>query len=200
MDTDRFDYGFRPTLFTKGERGFRLEADAIVGEWGGTARRIAYSDIASLRFSQLRQSLQPMIASCVITARDGAKLVLRSASAKSFMGVEDRMGAYRAFAWALLQWAVRANPRVQVLVGQSRWVWLMSVVALVLCGLYAVMAIVALALGYVSSRGLFNLILVVVFGPSLYWVAVGGRPKPVDPRGLPPGVLPSDPIRPLPFS
>jgi hypothetical protein len=182
-------HAFRPTIFAR-ERTFRLGDDALVVEDGATTRTIPLASVVAVRiYKQPGGGMGPAIRRAIVTLAGGETLVVQSSHYLGFARIEDRAASYRAFAAALVERVLRANPSARITVGHSWLAWSLWLALLV--GAIAVLALGAILLVQreFPLAALLYIGIVAAFVPTMWRVVRDSRPRAGDPHALPAAIF-----------
>lgn len=154
----------------------------------GATRHIALSDIVRvrLRMFPLRGSADQYV--CEVEPRSGARLRICSASHHHLVVVENRAATWRPLVEHLHRRLLSLQPPPQFLAGDPPLRFALPI------GLWLVLVAGALwLLSQDAAIGLIALLPITVLG-IIYWYRRlhANRPRPYDPRALPPILMPTE--------
>lgn len=188
-------YSFASGIFSR-ERTYHLGDEAL--RWDGTngqAGSLAYADVDTVHIFYLYQPYGFSTQVCVIRTRSDVKCVLKSKNFRAWGRNSDRVSTYVPFVRDLLSRVAAAAPQARFFAGLPRGWYLSQLVALVLCVVLIVAAIVpTLPIGRSgaandSSSAISTLLitLAVFILPAFgaWKTLVRGKARPLDSRRLP---------------
>ena len=179
-------HAFRGSPF--GEETIVTLGDHGIDVTDGTTRHIALSDIlrVRLRMVPLRASTDQYV--CEIEPRTGARLRICSASYHHLVVVENRAATWRPLVEQLHRQLMSVSPPPQFVAGDPPLRFALPI------GLWLIL--VAGALWLISQDAAIGLIALfpITFLGVFYWYRRlhANRPRPYDPRALPPILMPSE--------
>ena len=188
-------YTFASGVFGR-ERTYCLKDDAL--HWDGAngqSGSLAYADVDAVHVFCVYQPYGSSTQVCVLRSRSGAKCVLKSKNFRAWGRNSDRTGTYVPFVRDLWSRVAAAAPQSQFFAGLPRGWYVSQLIALILCLLIIVAAIVpTLPIGRTGassdSGGAISTLLVtltVFIFPALgVWkTLVRGKPRLLASRQLP---------------
>jgi hypothetical protein len=182
-------YRYRPRMMG-GEFAFQLEPDALSWELGRRSGRLAYRDIARLRFGYRPTNLAGSRYIAEIWSCAGVKLEIASISQRSLFDFQNLAPQYRAFVVELARRIAASGGACRCDAGFPPWRWWPALfVAAVTLAAAVYISLWALIAGNVAAG-----ILIAVFGLFFLWqigaMIVRNRPRSFDPNSPPGDVLP----------
>jgi hypothetical protein len=179
-------HAFRGSPF--GEETFvDLNDDDLVAT-DGTTRHIALNDIVRVRLRRipLRASTDQYV--CEVEPRSGAALRICSASYHHLVSIENRAATWRPLVEQLHRQLLSQNPPPQFVAGDP------PVRFALLVGVWLVLVAAALwLLSQGAMLGLVALFPIALVGIFCWYRRLhANRPRPYDPRALPPILLPTE--------
>lgn len=183
----------RRNAISRGEREWRVEADALVTRSAsGRERRYRWSDIVSVRLCREPARFRPFRFVFELQPRHRRKIVIDNAHFVAPRVFEDRSGSYAVFARAALARLGEANPKARALIGETPKRYFALLLA-------ALLGLGALAFGLVAVRtpldaqpwgALVKLALVLLMLPVFWRWVIGAMPRGVALDQLPERALP----------
>jgi hypothetical protein len=186
-------YRRRRNAFSRGERDWRVEADALVTVGAsGHERRFPWSDMLSVRLCAEPARFRSWRYVMELHARRGGKIVIDNASYVAPGRYEDRSGAYRAFAEAAVQRLEAAKPQMQALIGETpmRYFLLLLGALLAIGALAFALIAIRTPLDDLSYAPLIKLALVLATLPIFWRWVLGAMPRGVPLADIPQRALP----------
>lgn len=188
-------YRRRRDAFSRSEREWRVEEDALVTVGGsGAERRFPWKDMLSVRLCYAPTRFKPWRYVFALQPRRGGRIEIDNAHFVSVGNFEDRSAAYRTFVRAALERLAAAKPQMRALIGETpKRYFLMLLAALVgLGGLAFVLIAVPTPLDALPYAALAKLAIIVLMLPIFWRWVIGAMPRGVGlseipKRALPPG-------------
>ncbi|MBV9835934.1 MAG: hypothetical protein JO055_16070 [Alphaproteobacteria bacterium] len=180
-------HAFRGSPF--GEETFVDLGDEGIDMTDGTSRHVALGDIVRVRLRRipLRASTDQFI--CELEPRNGNRLRICSASYHHLVAIENRAATWRPLVEQLHRQLMSQSSPPQFIAGDPpiRFALLISVW----------LVLVAVALWLLSEGAMLGLVALfpIAFVGIFYWYRRlhANRPRPYDPRALPPILMPALP-------
>jgi hypothetical protein len=186
-------YRRRRNRFSRGERAWRVDEDALVTVGSsGAERRFAWRDMRRVRLCFQPARFRPWRYVFELQPRQGGKLVLDNAHYLARACYEDRSEAYRAFVEAALERLQDANPDLRVLIGETplRYFLLLLAALLGLGGIAFALIAVPTPFDALPYAPLVKLALVLAMLPIFGRWVLGAVPRGVSPTEVPARALP----------
>jgi hypothetical protein len=182
-------YAARRSTFEKTTVWRLHEAAMEIATEGTEPIRLAYADILRMRLTYDPTRLSDVRHRCEVTARDGRRFRIVSATYVRLATFESQAAVYVPFVRSLAARIAAANPQAAFLTGKSPPVYYAE--QAILAALVVILAVVLFTIGLPLSDLLFvKLILIATLVPFAVKYAVRNRPGRFDPQAIPDAVLP----------
>ncbi|MBS0386193.1 MAG: hypothetical protein JSS00_12680 [Proteobacteria bacterium] len=192
--TDPITYGRRRAAISRGEREWRVEADALVMRRpGGGEKRTLWKDIIGVRLYHEPLRRRPWRYAFELHTRQGGRIVIDNAHCLGGNEYEERSSTYTPFVRAALAKIAVANPKARLLIGetQKRYFFMMLLALLAIAALALALLVTPTPLDATPFAMPVKLALVLSLLP-LFWIGVlrslprGAPLDAVPERALPP--------------
>jgi hypothetical protein len=189
-------YRRRSGVVARGEREWRVEADALVSRAAsGREQRVPWREVIAVRLCSEPHRNKPWRYVFELQQRNGRKIEIDNAHFVSFGSFEERSGEYRSFVRAALARVATENPKAKALLGETpkRYFFL------VLSGLVAIIAVAYLLIAVrtpLDNYGFAPLVkfaLIVLMLPIFWRWIFGAMPRGVALDAIPDRALPPEP-------
>lgn len=188
-------YRSRRGRLSRGEREWRVEADALVmlGP-SGHERRFAWKDVVSVRLCHEPARNRPWRYVFEIQAKGGLKSEIDNAHCAGGGAFEDRSSAYTPLVRAALACIAAANPKARALIGetQKRYFFLLLAALLALVAAAMALTLAPTPLDGLPSAPFLKLGLVLLMLPVFWRWVIGAMPRGVTLGEIPPRAFPPE--------
>lgn len=186
-------YRRRRNAFSRGERAWRVEDDALVTVGSsGAEKRFPWADMRTVRLCAEPARSRRWRYVFELQPRQGGKLVIDNAHYVGPGRYEERSESYRAFVEAALARLAAAKPDMRALIGETpKRYFLLLLAALLGLGVLAfVLIAVRTPLDQLPYAGLIKLAIVLAMLPVFWRWVLGAMPRGVALSEIPERALP----------
>ncbi|MEZ5961901.1 MAG: hypothetical protein R3C30_15985 [Hyphomonadaceae bacterium] len=183
----------RQNAFSRGEREWRVEEDALVTRGGaGRERRYPWKDIVSVRLCYEPTRLKPWRYVFEVQPRHQRKFEIDNGHYVGPGQFEERSDSYAAFVRAATGRLAEANPKARALIGETpkRYFFLLLVALLGLGALAYVLVAIPTPLDAMPYSSLIKLGILLLMLPIFWRWVIGAVPRGVPLDAIPERALP----------
>lgn len=188
-------YRRRKSAFSRAEREWRVDEDALVSVSGGGEQRTPWRDIVGVRLCFEPTRFKPWRYIFELQPRHARKIVIDNAHYISPGNFEDRSVSYTPFVRAALNALAAANPKARALIGETpkRYFFLLLTALLGLGALAFVLVAVPTPLDALPFSAIVKFAIVILMLPVFWRWVIRAVPRGVALDAVPERALPPTP-------
>lgn len=189
-------YRKRRNPVSQGEREWRVEESALRStSAGGRERRLAWSDVLSVRLRRQPARARPWRYVFELQSKDGRKTAIDNCHLLSMGAYEDRSASFTPFVRAALARVAACNPKARALIGETprRYLFLLLVSLLGLGGLAVGLIVLRTPIDNLPYAPVVKLAVTLLMLPIFWRWVLGAMPRGVALDQVPDRALPPAP-------